>query len=257
MTQPPDPDYAPPSSSSAGANRVSPASPPRRGCLRAALSALGWLLTVALSVIGALAAAAAIAYLVFGFTLATPAQIRQGTNDLAVLQNQAQTLQTEVARLSAAENAGVSELSSARERIDELEVQVAGFEQQAAELASQAATAAALAQDLNENVALAATIQAEGREGQLLVAVVATVQADNAARLAEVERRSDRLSRFLQRLGDLASDAALDSNSPLPSESTTPVSPSASTAAPLGTITATTGTAATTSTPTITPTIEP
>lgn len=219
MTQPPAPPTLPPSSAT---NRLpsAPSAPARRGCGSQILSLIGWALTLTLSVALALAAAAAVAYFFFGFTLATPNQIRQASTDLSALQTQVATIESEAARLRSGESESAGTLNDALSRVEELERQVAAYEQQAAALAGQAGTAVALSAELEENIALAATIQAEGREGQVLMAVVATVQTDNAGRLAELQQRTERISRFLQRLGDLAGDAAAFDGTPLPTEAT-------------------------------------
>lgn len=199
----PPPQVAPPT------NRLPPA-PRQRSCVGQLFGLVGWLLTLLLSAALALAAAAALLYFYFGFTLATPGQIRQASSDIDTLRQQNQALQTEVAQLSSTDAEQSSAAGTDRERIDELESLVANYEQQAAEMAGQAATAAALAQDLEENIALAATIQAEGRENKVLMSVIATVQVDNSSRLSELQRRTDRIARFLQRLGDLSADIAAE-----------------------------------------------
>jgi prefoldin subunit 5 len=224
MTQPPAPSPTPPPVSEAGAQRLqSPASgrlpttppPARRGCGSQILGGIGWLLTLILSAALAIAALAAIAYFLFGFTLATPDQIRQANADVGALQAQVATLESEAVALRGSGSESVETLGEALARVEQLETQVAGYEQQAAALADQARTAAALSGELDEAIAVAATIQAEGREGQVLVAVVATVQAENTGRLAELQRRSEQVTRFLQRLGDLAGDATLEGGDPL------------------------------------------
>jgi hypothetical protein len=174
------------------------------------LGFVGWIITILLSVGLAITAAAAILFYYFGFNLSTPSQIRQASADVAALQSQNQALQTEVALLSTTSADQTGSVNTARERVDDLESKVAAYEQQAAGLAGQALTAAALAKDLNENIALAATIQAEARQGQVLAAVVATVQAGNTSKLDDLQRRTDRIARFLQRLGDLAGDLSQD-----------------------------------------------
>ncbi|GAB4447488.1 MAG: hypothetical protein OHK0015_51550 [Chloroflexi bacterium OHK40] len=223
MSQSPAPSPTPPNDPLPTTSRLPSATPPsRRGCARGLLSLIGWLLTLLLSVALAIAALAAIAYFLFGFTLATPAQIRQTSADLAGMQTRVATLEAEATRLRSAESEAGDELAAAQARVEALETRVAGYEQQAGELASQAATAVALSGELEEGLALAATIQAEGQEGQVLVAVVATVQADSAARLADLQRRTDRLDRFLQRLSDLAGDAAAENGATAATPTPTP-----------------------------------
>ena len=94
MTQPPPPSPVPPPVSEAGAQPLQSPSgrrpatppPPRRGCGSQILGGIGWLLTLVLSAGLAIAALAAIAYYLFGFTLATPATIRQASADVGALQ---------------------------------------------------------------------------------------------------------------------------------------------------------------------------
>jgi hypothetical protein len=211
------------------------------------LGFVGWIVTILLSAALAIAAAAGILFYSFGFDLSTPGQIRQTSADVAALQGQNQALQTEVALLSTAGASQDAGVSAARERVDDLESKVATYGQQAAGLAGQAATAAALTKDLNENIALAATIQADARQGQVLAAVVGTVQAGNTSKIDDLQRRTDRIARFLQRLGDLAGDLSQDgTGTPATTESATPVATPTAATTP-------TPTAATKPTPTPTP----
>jgi septal ring factor EnvC (AmiA/AmiB activator) len=242
MTQPPEEGYTGSTSAPAPLPRRStpptaptPAPPPQRGCAGRMLGLLGWVLTVLFSAALAIAAAAALLYFIFGFTLNTPNQLRQSTVDVAALSQENTTLRSEVAQLQTAIVGQSADGDAVQAQIATLEAQITSFEAQASALANQAATAAALAGDLNENIALAATIQAEGRENQVLVSVIATVQADNTTRLGDLQRRTDRIARFLQRLGDLAEDAALDSDGPLPTP--TPLSTPTITAEPVPTAT--------------------
>lgn len=205
MTQPHDPESVAP----APLPPVPPTTqivPPRRSCMSRVLGFVGWIITIVLSAGLAIIIAAAILFYSFGFNLSTPSQIRQASADVAALQSQNQALQTEVALLSTTGANQEGSVSSARERVDDLESKVTAYSQQAAELAGQSATAAALANDLTTNIALAATIQADARQGQLLAAVVATVQVGNTSKIDDLQRRTDRIARFLQRLGDLAGE---------------------------------------------------
>ncbi len=185
-------------------SRLAPQPPAvRRGCTQQLLSLFNWLLTLVASAALGIIALALIAYFVFGFTLATPDQIRQSSAAVRLLQ-------TEVARFGTAEAGQAAVLSTSTARIETLEAQTASLAQQEADLASQSATTVALGQELATAMAQAATIQAEGRESQVLVQVVATIQAENSARLATLEQRSDRVGRFIDRLGDLAGDVNND-----------------------------------------------
>ncbi|MEI7644598.1 MAG: hypothetical protein WCJ55_10000 [Chloroflexales bacterium] len=209
MTQPQDPESvapAPPPPAQASTRLT----PPRRSCMSRVMGLIGWIITILFSAGLAIAAAAAILFYAFGFNLGTPGQIRQSSADVVALQGQSESLQTEVALLRTAGVTQAGSVSSARERVDALESKVAAYAQQAADLAGQSATAAALAKDLNANITLAATIQAEAHQGQILAAVVATVQADNTRKIDDLQRRTDRVARFLQRLGDLAGELAQD-----------------------------------------------
>lgn len=244
MTQPTEQPPAPGPTPAPATTRLPPQPPqrPRRGCGSQIVGFVGWLLTLTLSAALGLAALAAIAYFVFGFTLATPSQIRQASADVTALQGQTEALSTEVALARTAEAESSRALSSADERLGELEARLEGFEQQAAALVGQSATASVLAGELAENVALAATIQAEGRESQVFVSVVATVQADNAARLAELQQRTDRINRFLTRLSDLAGDLDAGSGEPTATPAAQPTgapaaTPTAATPGPTGTAT--------------------
>ncbi|NTW02949.1 MAG: hypothetical protein HGA19_16980, partial [Oscillochloris sp.] len=59
--------------------------------------------------------------------------------------------------------------------------------------------------------------------GQMLAAVVATVQTNNSIQLSDLQRRTERISRFLQRLGDLASDLDSEEATPQPTPTEIPV----------------------------------
>ena len=214
------------------------AAAPRQGCGRRLLGFIGWLLTLALSAALGLAALAGIAYFVFGFDLTTPERIRQSSADVVALQGQAGALTTEVAQLRTAEVEHIRQLATANERVDALEAQVTDFTQQAASLAAQGATASALARELNQNIALAATIQAEGRQGQIFVSVVATTQADTTTRVGELQRRTERITRFVQRLGDLAGEVGADSAAlPTGTPAAAPATPTATAAGLTPTVT--------------------
>lgn len=180
-----------------------PVAPPRRTCISRLGGAVVWLLSLALTVALALVAAGATAYYLFGYSWDTPAQIAQSRRDLEALRQENGVLQTQVA-LAQTETAQQAGRTGAQgEQLDELRGDLEAMQREAAELA-------ALSNTLRENVAQAATIQAEARESRATVAAFATVQANSAAQIADLERRTERISRFLQRLGDIASDTAFD-----------------------------------------------
>ena len=209
MSQPTPSPSAPPLDPAPATGRLPV--PILQGCGRWLLGVIGWLLTLTLSVALGLVALAGIAYFGFGFDLATPGQIRQSSADVVALQTQAGVLTTEVALLRTAESEQARQLASANERVGVLEAQATNFAKQATTLAAQHGTTVALAGELRANIAVAATIQAEGQQAQIFVAVVATTQADTAARVTELQRRTDRITRFLERLSDLAVDVAGES----------------------------------------------
>ena len=218
--------------------------PPRRsGAARGFLGGLlRGLLTVLLSVALSLAAAGALAYYYLGYTPDAPGRIQVLQTEVVAAQLDLQTqgqrnavLQTAVADMGVRDGAS-------REAMQDLTKQVADLQ--------------ALGQQMQENNALAATVQAEARDSRTAVALFATAQAARAAQLDELQRRAERISRFLARLGDISSDAANDLDPqgtalPLPTLATTPTaSPTAEpTSTPLPT-----GTAAPTDTPVATPT---
>lgn len=213
---------------------------PRRSCAGSLGGFFVWLLTLLLAVALSLAAAAAIAYYGFGYRQDTLAQLGRAGSDLEALRRQNNTLQTQVAQIEVRE-------SSARETLDDVNRQIGEIQQQATALAG-------LEGNLRESIALAATLQATAREDRTTIAVFATTQAANAVRLADVEQRSERIARFLQRLGDIAGDTAADLNvsgpaaTPTPAANATPPPVSTPTVTP-----ASTTTSALTTTPAPTP----
>lgn len=125
----------------------------------------------------------------FGLTLDSPRQFDEGRAQLATAQVERAALQTAIVEHEARNSAARAELGELREQVGEL-----------VDLSSR------MEQSSVEN----ATVVAEARASRDAVAVYATAEAGRAALLDELQRRSDRLERFLQRLGDIASDAALD-----------------------------------------------
>ncbi|HNP74343.1 MAG TPA: hypothetical protein PKK15_24700, partial [Kouleothrix sp.] len=102
--------------------------------------------------------------------------------------------------------------------------------------------AAAGVEDVDDHLLLgmgshAGQVRADVRAGRDAVALFATAEAGRAALLAELERRSARVERFLQRLGDIANDTATDLNSATPIIPTLTPTPAAPTATPAPTAT--------------------
>lgn len=215
-----------------------PTPPARRsggGCFARVLAAL--LVVIITTFLALTAGAAGLIYL--GYTPSTPAQLAEAQLQVATLQAANGTLQTQVA---AADTRG----SGDHELLGELKSQVDAM----ADLRNQ------LKQERDASALQSATLVAEVRGGRDAVAVFATAEAGRAALLSELERRSARVERFLQRLGDIANDTATDLNGAtavVPTITPTPValptateqptrapSPSPS-AAPLRTLTPTPG----------------
>jgi TolA-binding protein len=202
-----------------------PASQPRRGCWQQVGRLFSTLLFALFIILTTLAAAGALAFFGFGYQPDIPRRVAGTSQELEnlrqyndELQGQVGTLQTTVAELEL-------QASNTGEDVDELNRQIGEM--------------AALAEQLQDNVSIAATTQAETRDSQLAIFTFATVQAERDAEISELLRRTDRLVRFLQRLDDITSDATLDLDvTPTPGDPNQPT--------PVPTIT-----------PTPTPTMEP
>ncbi|OAN47175.1 hypothetical protein A6A03_00055 [Chloroflexus islandicus] len=212
-----------------------PASPaPRpRSCVSRIIGLIGWLLTVIIAAGVALVAAGGILFLL-GVDLTTPQQIRQASVEVQRLQAAATAQADTVAQLQTAQAQASIELGNARERIDDLEAQAGRLAAAATAQAGQAATAVVLGQALQTAVAEAVDLQDQLREGQVVVAVVATIQAEQNVRIREIEQRSERLIRFLDRLSDIAADTVDDVGVPTPTATPT-ATPSPQTATPTAT----------------------
>ncbi|HEX5691244.1 MAG TPA: hypothetical protein VFX76_14620 [Roseiflexaceae bacterium] len=184
--------------------------PSRGGCVGRFVSALlVILITTFLAVVSVV--------LLYLFVLETPNQIadlrgRAATAEAqnAALRAQNDTMQTQVAEVASLSGAN-------REALGELQQQKAALDDLRADLTEAA----------NQN----ATVVAEARTSRDAVALFATAEAGRAALLDTLQRRSERIERFLERLSDISDDAALDLNSgasPLPTTPTgdTTTSPS-------------------------------
>jgi cell division protein FtsL len=145
----------------------------------------------------------------------------------ADLRSQNNTLQTQVADLTRQTGAN-------REALGELQQQKATLDQLRTEFAAGA----------SQN----ATVVVEARTSRDSIALFATAEAGRAALLDELERRSDRIERFLQRLSDISADTALDLEAGTPRAAQPTTSPTGATATPAPTPSAT---------PTLLPTAAP
>lgn len=171
--------------------------PPQRGAARGCLGdGLRGLLTVLVSVALSVGAVGALAYYYLGYTPEAPGQL-QGVRtalvaaqlDLQAQEQRNAALQTAVANVTARDGAS-------REAMQDLQAQVADLQ--------------ALGRQMEENNVVAATVQSEARDARTTVALFATAQAARAGQIDELQRRAERISRFLARLGDISSDAASD-----------------------------------------------
>jgi hypothetical protein len=144
-----------------------------------------------------------------GFTPDMPQQIATSRALLATAQTDAQVLrlQQNVAQTQVAENARRSD--TARESLDQLEQDVAALKGVRDQLAA----------DSSRN----ATMVAEASDSREAVVVFATAEAGRSALLDTLQRRSERIERFVQRLNDISSDTALDLGAGTP-EASTPTS---------------------------------
>lgn len=126
------------------------------------------------------------------------------------LHQQNETLQIEVATLQA--------------RTETLETSEHQIQDELQALAAELNGMSQLHTTLREQVVQVATIQAEANRERLAVAVMATAQTDREQQLAridanlhELQSRTDRITRFIQRLNDISSDTSFDLDAtPLP-----------------------------------------
>ena len=194
---PTQPDSAPAAPAPTTGPLSAPQAPTRArgGCISRLLSAL---LVIVITTFLALVAGAA-GLFSLGYLPSTPAQLAEAQMQVATLQSAQSTLQTQVA---AADQRG----SGDHEVLGELKTQIDGIADIRAQLQRERAA----------GIAQSATLVAQVQAGRDAVTVFATAEAGRAAMLAELDRRSARVERFLQRLGDIASDTATDLGSSTP-----------------------------------------
>jgi hypothetical protein len=135
----------------------------------------------------------AVGLLYLGFTPATPRQLNDAQIQLATVQAQNAALLTQVAANDQRGSTDHEVLGDLRRAVDDM-----------ASLRDQ------LRQERENSAIQNATLVADVRASRDSVALFATAEASRAALLVELERRSARVERFLQRLGDIANDTALD-----------------------------------------------
>jgi hypothetical protein len=161
----------------------------RGGCVGRFLAAL--LVVIITSIIALAAVASGLLYL--GFTPDMAGRLAAAQAQVGTLEAQNRALQTEVAAQGALTSAD-------HEVLSEVEQQLAAINQLESQLRQERAAA------LSQN----ATLVAEAKSSRDSVAVFATAEAGRAALLLQLEQRSARVERFLQRLSDIAGDASLD-----------------------------------------------
>lgn len=205
MTTPPDTDTSstPAAPTPAVPSQGPPTTPRRGGSFLARL--LAALLVVIITTAITLTATAG-ALLWAGFTPATGAELAAAQARMATLEagnaalaNRAEALATEVADLS-------RRTSDDREVLGEVRAAVEDMSALRAQIRDQ----------LTSVVSQNATLVADARASRDQVTAFATAEAGRMALLQDLDRRSQRIERFLQRLSDIAGDTALDLGSSRP-----------------------------------------
>ena len=146
------------------------------------------------------------ALLWFGYTPDTPRQIVAVQAQIATVQAQNNALQTQNDALQTQVAEQTQRSATDHESLGEIGGQLANIE----ELRN------TLRDERQQSASQNATLVAEARDSRDAVALFATAEAGRAALLAELDRRSARVERFLQRLSDISSDTALDLNATRP-----------------------------------------
>lgn len=218
MTTPQDLNTTPP-----------PAPPPARPTRREGgffTRFLAALLVILITTIIAVSATAA-GLLWAGYGIGTP-------RDLAAAQARVATLEAINGELVSRADVMATEVSDiARRASDDREV----LGEVRAAVDEMSALRAEIRDQLTSAVSQNATLVADARASRDQVAAFATAEASRVALLQELDRRSLRIERFLQRLSDIAGDAALDIGNPTPAATGAP--DETPTSAPTATQTAT------------------
>jgi hypothetical protein len=158
-----------------------------------------------------LAVAAGALYL--GFTPRTALEFGEAQQRMSQLEARNVQLEAHNAAIQTQIVQLMSQAGSDRETLDALEIEVQSFSELRQSLATQ------IAVDGRER----ATLMTEMADGREAIQAFATAEAGRAGVLDELGRRSERIERFLQRLSDIAGDAALDvgGGTTLPEETST------------------------------------
>jgi hypothetical protein len=136
----------------------------------------------------------------FGYLPDTPRQLGDTQAQLAIVQAQLAVQEAQNSALQTEVAAQAQRYGTDHETLGEIGNQLANI----AELRD------ALREERKQSASENATLVAEARDSRNAVAIFATVEASRAGLLAELDRRSARVERFLQRLSDISSDTALD-----------------------------------------------
>ena len=185
-------------------NGVTPAIPPvaatpargRGGCLGRFLSAI--LVVLITTFLALLAGASALIW--FGYTPDTPRQLGAAQAQIATVQAQSDALHAQNSALQTEVAAQTQRYNADHEALGEINNQLANI----ADLRT------TLRDERQQSASQNATLVAEARDSRNAVAIFATIEAGRAVLLADLDRRSARVERFLQRLSDISSDTALD-----------------------------------------------
>ena len=168
----------------------------RGGCLARFLSAI--LVILITTFLALLAGASALIW--FGYTPDTPRQLAAAQAQLAIVQAQSAALEAQNSVLQTEVAAQAQRYGTDHETLGEISNQLSNI----TDLRN------ALREERQQSASQNATLVAEARDSRNAVAIFATVEAGRALLLAELDRRSARVERFLQRLSDISSDTALD-----------------------------------------------
>jgi septal ring factor EnvC (AmiA/AmiB activator) len=144
--------------------------------------------------------AGASALISFGYTPDMPRQLDAAQAQLATVQAQSDALQAQNSALQTEVAAQAQRYGTDHEALGEISTQLTNI----ADLRN------TLREERQQSAGQNATLVAEARDSSNAVAIFATVEAGRAVLLAELDRRSARVERFLQRLSDISSDTALD-----------------------------------------------
>ncbi len=149
------------------------------------------LLLVPLSVAGG----AALAYY-FGFTQQLPVDVQRTQQELATVQAAQAVQQTQLAELNRNQSSNSELLGAAQSEVATLQADVQAMQE--------------LADELRAGAKTVATLQAQVEAGIITISVFATAQAERAAQVDELARRTERVNRFIDRLSDITDETVLD-----------------------------------------------